>query len=216
MELTNEFEVEASIDKVWQLLTDVERIAPCIPGFELKEIVGEEYRGTMSVKVGAVGMKYDCKVAFVERDDAGYRAVMSAAGRDTRGQGGLTSTITSTLTTDGVRTKAAVVTDLMVTGRIGQFGRSILAEVSNRLVGQFVSCLESKLLEADAPAGGAGAGVDADVVPATDGAERRSVSHASAQPVDLLAVTGKPLLKLLTPLLGVVALVMMVIRRRRS
>ena len=214
MELTNEFEVEASIDSVWQLLTDVERIAPCIPGFELKEIVGEEYRGTMSVKVGAVGMKYDCKVAFVERDDAGYRAVMSAAGRDTRGQGGLTSTITSTLTTDGVRTKASVVTELMVTGRIGQFGRSILAEVSNRLVGQFVSCLESKLLEADAPAGGAGAA--ADVAPATGGVEPRQVSQAPAQPVDLLAVTGKPLLKLLTPLLGVVALVMLVVRRRRS
>ena len=214
MELINEFEVEAPIDRVWKLLTDIERIAPCIPGFELKEIVGDEYRGTMSVKVGAVGMKYDCKVNFVERDDAGHRAVMSAAGRDTRGQGGVTSTITSTLTTDGVRTKASVVTDLMVTGRIGQFGRSILAEVSNRLVGQFVSCLESKLVAADVPADGAGAAAASDVA-ASGAGESRQVSQAPAQPVDLLAVTGKPLLKLLTPLLGVVALVMLLIRRRR-
>ena len=98
----------------------------------------------------------------------------------------------------------------MVTGRFGQFGRSILAEVSNRLVGQFVSCLESKLLEADAPAR-----AGAVVAPASGGDEPRQVKQAPAQPVDLLAVTGKPMLKLLAPLLGIVAVVMTVGRRCR-
>ena len=214
MELTNEFEVDASIDEVWNLLTDVERIAPCIPGFELREIDGDEYRGTMSVKVGAVGMKYDCKVSFVDRDDAGYRAVMSAAGRDTRGQGGVTSTITSTLTTVGGRTKASVVTDLVVTGRIGQFGRSILAEVSNRLVGQFVKCLETKLGSSTEPVAAATAPPRAEASAAAAEGPRK-VEQGPAEPVDLLAATGKPILKVFVPLLGLVALVMALVKRRR-
>lgn len=146
MDLRNEFDVPAPLETAWDILTDVERIAPCIPGFQLQEIEGDEYRGVMKVKVGAVVVQYQSAVEFAERDNAGRRAVMKASGRETRGQGSVSATITSTLTGDGDTTRATMVTNLTVTGRVAQFGRGILADVSNRLVAQFVTCLKNRVL----------------------------------------------------------------------
>jgi uncharacterized protein len=146
VELNSEFVVAAAIDEVWSLLTDVERIAPCIPGFQLQEIEGNEYRGLMKVKVGAVVTEYRASVEFVEQDASAHRAVMRGSGRETKGQGSVDATITSTLSPDGDRTRATMVTSVNVTGRVAQFGRGILADVSNKLVGQFVECLESRFL----------------------------------------------------------------------
>src|SRR3954467_3003100 len=108
MELTNEFRVAVPKKDAWALLTDVERIAPCMPGAELQEIEGDEYRGTVKVKVGPITAQYKGKATFAERDDAAHRAVLRAEGRETRGQGNATASITATLTADGDGTKVSV------------------------------------------------------------------------------------------------------------
>jgi carbon monoxide dehydrogenase subunit G len=146
MELTNEFRVAVPQHEAWTLLTDVERIAPCMPGAELQEIEGDEYRGVVKVKVGPITAQYKGKASFIEQDEAGGRAVLRAEGRDTRGQGNANATITALLVPDGDGTKVTVTTDLTVTGRVAQFGRGVLADVSGKLLGQFVDCLEANVL----------------------------------------------------------------------
>jgi carbon monoxide dehydrogenase subunit G len=159
MELTNEFVVPVAVDDAWKLLTDVERIAPCMPGAELQEIDGADYRGIVKVKVGPITAQYKGKATFVEKDDAAHKAVLRAEGRDTRGQGNANATITATLESEGDGTKVKVVTDLAITGRAAQFGRGVMADVSTKLLGQFVDCLEKNVL-------GAGAAAPADAAPA--------------------------------------------------
>ena len=165
MELTNEFVVPVAADEAWKLLTDVELIAPCMPGAELQEIDGEEYRGVVKVKVGPITAQYKGKATFVEKDDAARKAVLRAEGRDTRGQGNANATITATLEPEGDGTKVKVVTDLSITGRAAQFGRGVMADVSTKLLGQFVDCLEKNVLGAGAEAGAAAA--EPEAAPAT-------------------------------------------------
>src|SRR5688500_8625182 len=143
MELTNEFRVPVPVDRAWAVLTDVERIAPCMPGAQLQEVEGDEYRGIVKVKVGPITAQYKGAARFVERDDDAHKAVLRAEGRDTRGQGNANATITATLTADGDGTAVTVATDLTVTGRVAQFGRGVMADVSSKLLGQFVDCLEN-------------------------------------------------------------------------
>jgi carbon monoxide dehydrogenase subunit G len=156
MELSNDFRVGVPIEQAWAVLTDVERIAPCLPGAELQEIAGEQYRGIVKVKVGPITAQYKGQAQFVEKDDVAHRAVLRAEGRDTRGQGNANATITATLEPDGDGTAVRVVTDLTVTGKVAQFGRGVLADVSAKLLGQFVECLEKDVL-AGAVAGAAAA-----------------------------------------------------------
>ncbi|HVM08933.1 MAG TPA: SRPBCC family protein [Acidimicrobiales bacterium] len=146
MELTNEFRVDVPVDQAWDVLTDVERIAPCMPGAQLQEVAGDEYRGIVKVKVGPITAQYKGAARFLEKDDSGRKAVLKAEGRDTRGQGNANATITATLTPDGDGTAVKVVTDLTVTGKVAQFGRGVLADVSSKLLGQFVDCLHNDLL----------------------------------------------------------------------
>ncbi|HEV7885939.1 MAG TPA: SRPBCC family protein, partial [Acidimicrobiales bacterium] len=150
MELTNEFRVSVPVEQAWAVLTDVERIAPCLPGAELQEVEGDEYRGVVKVKVGPITASYKGKATFVEKDDNAHRAVLKAEGRDTRGAGNASALITASLTGDGASTSVSVVTDLTVTGKVAQFGRGVLADVSAKLLGQFVECLETTVL-ADSP-----------------------------------------------------------------
>src|SRR5690606_29361624 len=120
---------------------DLERIAPCLPGAQLQEVDGDDYIGTVKVKVGPITAHYAGKARFVERDEAGRRAVLSADGRDKRGQGNASATITATLTPAGDRTEVRVVTDLSISGKVAQFGRGVLADVSAKLMDQFVANL---------------------------------------------------------------------------
>jgi carbon monoxide dehydrogenase subunit G len=159
VDLTNEFRVGVPVERAWEVLTDVERIAPCMPGAQLQEIEGDEYRGIVKVKVGPITAQYKGAARFVEQDEAGHRAVLRAEGRETRGQGNANATITAQLEPDGDGTKISVMTDLTITGRVAQFGRGVLADVSTKLLGQFADCLENKLLageESGAAAGGDG------------------------------------------------------------
>jgi carbon monoxide dehydrogenase subunit G len=149
MELTHEFRVAVPPAQAWAVLTDVERIAPCMPGAQLQEIEGEEFRGLVKVKVGPITAQYRGKATFLEKDESAGKLVLRAEGRDTRGQGNANATITATLVGEGDATKVTVVTDLTVTGKVAQFGRGVLADVSAKLLQQFVSCLETKVLSGD-------------------------------------------------------------------
>jgi carbon monoxide dehydrogenase subunit G len=228
MELTNEFRVDADAATAWQVLTDVERIAPCMPGAQLQEVEGDEYRGIVKVKVGPITAQYKGVAQFVEQDADARRAVLHAQGRDTRGQGNATATITATLTPDGDGTKVSVVTDLTVTGKVAQFGRGVMADVSAKLLDQFVSCLESTVL-----AGGAGAAANSAADPATEtpadtgvvegSVEEndppvRTISSPEPEPVDLLQTAGTPVVKRVAPILAIVALgwlVRVLLKRRK-
>jgi len=151
MELTNEFEVAVPVEEAWTLLTDVERIAPCLPGAELQEVEGDEYRGVVKVKVGPIAASYKGSARFEELDGIAHRGVLRAEGRETRGQGNASATITATLSSSGTGTKVEVVTDLAITGKVAQFGRGVLADVSGKLLDQFVRNLETMVLAPDAP-----------------------------------------------------------------
>ena len=146
MELTNEFEVAVPVSHAWAVLTDVERIAPAMPGAQLKEIEGDEYRGLVKVKVGPITASYNGAARFLELDENAHRAVLKAEGRETRGQGNASATITAQLTPSGSGTAVQVTTDLNITGKVAQFGRGVLAEVSSKLLEQFVHNLETTVL----------------------------------------------------------------------
>jgi carbon monoxide dehydrogenase subunit G len=145
MELTNAFRVSVSPADAWKVLTDAERIAPMLPGAQLQEIEDDEFRGLIKVKVGPITAQYKGTASWVERDETAGRAVLKATGRDTRGQGNASATITATMVPDGEGTRVEVVTDLTITGKVAQFGRGVLADVSGKLIGQFVDTLEADL-----------------------------------------------------------------------
>ena len=145
MELTNDFRVGVSVPEAWKVLTDVERIAPLLPDAQLQEVDGDEYRGIVKVKVGPITAQYKGQATFVERDEAAGRVALKASGRETRGQGNASAIITATMTPDGDGTKVSVITDLTITGKVAQFGRGVLADVSAKLIGQFVDALEADL-----------------------------------------------------------------------
>jgi uncharacterized protein len=236
MELNNEFRVGVSVPETWKVLTDVERIAPMLPGAQLQEVECDEFRGVVKVKVGPITAQYKGSATFVEQDETGGRVVLKATGRDTRGQGNASATITATMIPDGDGTKVTVVTDLTVTGKVAQFGRGVLADVSAKLIGQFVDSLEADLAGGGGkPGGGTSDGSGAEASSATESSNGRvadaSPSNGSgpttstgarridapeAEPLDLLAVAGGSTLKRLVPVVGVVAVILAVFLRRRA
>ena len=147
MELSNDFTVNAPIDEAYTTLTDVERIAPCMPGAQLTEVEGDVYRGLVKVKVGPITAQFKGQASFVEKDEQAHRAVLKAEGRDTGGRGNASALITAQLeSVQADVTKVSVVTDLTITGRVAQFGRGALADVSEKLLRQFVTNLETTVL----------------------------------------------------------------------
>ena len=205
MELNNDFEVTAPVDEVWAVLTDVERIAPCLPGAQLQEVEGDEFRGVVKVKVGPITAQYKGAASFVERDDAGHRAVLRAEGRDTRGAGNASADITAALEATNVGTKVTVITELTVTGKVAQFGRGVMADVSKKLMGQFADNLSELIAASDAPAGEPSAEEEEPAGQAT------AMEAADVEPVDLLEAAGAPVLKRLGPTLLAVAAVVVVV-----
>ncbi|WP_419919097.1 SRPBCC family protein [Candidatus Poriferisocius sp.] len=198
MEMTNQIEVNASVDEVWDALNDVERIAPCLPGAQLTEVEGEEYRGVVKIKVGPINAQYKGKATFVERDRDALKVVILAEGRETRGQGNASAQITAALESLGEdRTGVGVTTELKITGKVAQIGRNLIPDVSAKLMDRFAENLESLL---SAPAGDEA--VTQDVESAGDEAVTQDVESA---PIDLLDVAGPPAAKRLGPIAGVIA-----------
>ena len=231
--LLNEFTVNRPIDETWSVLTDVERIAPCMPGAQLQEIEGDVYRGLVKVKLGAISTSFKGQASFTERDDDAHRAVLKAEGRDTGGKGNADAMITATLESVSPEvTKCVVSTDLRVTGKVAQFGRGIMADVSKKLMGQFATNLNTMLDEqggtpstddvaatpAEAPEAAAAPAAAPD--PATNGAAAaptvRKIEGPAAEPVELSGLAGKAVLKRLLPLLAGVVVLALVLRRWRK
>jgi len=218
VELNNDFEVNAPVEKAWAVLTDVEKIAPCLPGAQLQEIEGDEYRGIVKVKVGPITAQYKGAATFIEKDDANHRAVLKAEGRDTRGAGNASAMITANLEGVGDRTKVSVSTDLTVTGKVAQFGRGVMADVSAKLMTQFADNLE-QLMEAEPTAAakvdGAVAAPAATAAPSASTGGVRKIDSADVAPVDIVATAGSPVLKRLAPVLGAVFGLLLLRRRFR-
>ena len=209
MDITNEFRVATPPERAWSVLTDLARIAPCLPGAELQEVEGDEYRGVVKIKVGPITAQYKGKATFVERDDAARRAVLHAEGRDTRGQGNASATITATLEPDGDGTVVRVSTDLHITGKVAQFGRGVLADVSGKLMQQFADNLQKDVLSADdAPAATTSSNGHAT-------AAAPSPPPRPAEPVNLMATAGAPVAKRALPILGTLVFLAVVFRWRR-
>ncbi|MCT9078009.1 SRPBCC family protein [Streptomyces fulvoviolaceus] len=147
MELHHEFTVPVPVDDAWRALLDIERVAPCMPGASVEDYDGKTVNGSVKVKVGPVTVTYKGTAVFEEQDEAAHRMVLIASGRETRGQGTARATVTGTLTGQDGGTAVSVRTDLTVTGRPAQFGRGVMAEVGDRLIGQFAQALSEQLGE---------------------------------------------------------------------
>jgi carbon monoxide dehydrogenase subunit G len=249
MELSNEFSVAAPVERAWAVLTDVEAIAPCLPGAKLEEVDGDEYRGTVKVKVGPITASYKGVATFVEQDEAGRRVVLQGDGRDTRGQGTASALITAQLEPDGAdATKVTVTTDVTITGKVAQFGRGVMADVSGKLMAQFAENLaavvdappedaasaepqhhpvtaeaviaEALLSEGSEPPAPDSLAPEEHLSPPADrpAPEPRKLDLPDPEPIDLLGTAGAPLAKRIVPVLGGLALLLLLIRvlRRRS
>ena len=147
MKLEHSFRVAAPLDRVWEALIDVERVAPCLPGAEITE-AGEDgtYRGTFTIRLGPTTAAYRGELSMEEADAAAHRAVMRASGQDKRGQGSAKATIVSTLREEGGATTVEVETDFTITGRLARFGRGgMIEDVSNRLLRDFSECLQKRI-----------------------------------------------------------------------
>lgn len=225
MELKSEFRVGIPVEQAWSTLTDVEFIAPCMPGAQLTEVDGDEFKGGVKIKVGPITAQYKGSAKFVELDEANRRIVLEASGRDSRGAGNAAAEVTAEMTPDGDGTVVSIATDLKVTGKVAQFGRGVMADVTEKLIGQFVDSLEQKLSELgdqddagaaadDAPADDAEASDETGEAPASSGP--RQIEMAEPEPVDLLETAGRPMLKRILAPLAVVVFFLFNRRRRRK
>lgn len=148
--LTNEFTVHRSIEQTWAVLTDVERIAPCMKGAQLQEIEGDIYRGVVKLKLGPISTQFKGQAHFVDRDDVNHRAVLKGEGRDTGGKGNAEALITAQLEVVSPEvTKVVVVSDIKLTGKVAQFGRlGVIRDTSEKLMSDFAHNLNT-MLDAD-------------------------------------------------------------------
>lgn len=173
MELTNEFVIERPIDETWTILNDLEFIAPCMPGAQLTEIEGDEYRGLVKIKVGPITAQYKGKASFVEQNVADKVARLKAEGRDPR-QGNANAMVTATMEEASAEsTLVKIHTDLGLSGKIASFGRGAIEDVSKKILGQFTDNLRDKLAEGTQPAGAAAAAAEA-------GADAGTVADSAA------------------------------------
>jgi hypothetical protein len=233
MEIADTFRVSTPIGDTWKVLLDIEGIAPCLPGAQLQEVHGDQYRGVVKVKVGPITAQYKGTATLVEVDEAARRILIEATGRDTRGQGNATASIEVTMTEDGDGTRVEVVTDLAITGKVAQFGRGVLDDVSAKLLRQFVENLERDVLSSAAPSSSASSAPTPNVTTANVASRHaaegpapsapssagngqatgpRKIEHREVEPIDLLDVAGESAVRRLVPI-GIGALVLFVLWR---
>ena len=189
MKIANEFTVNAPIEDAWDVLTDLEQVIPLMPGAQMTGREGDDVLGKVKVKVGPVTSEFSGKVHFVEQDPAAHRAVIDGKGKEARGTGNAAATVTAQLHDGGDHTRVTVDTDLKVVGKLAQFGSSMLQQVSEKLLGQFVESLEAKLAADTAP--GQPANAHNGVAPNAATAPQQPV----AEPIDLLQLAGGGALK---------------------
>lgn len=238
--LVNEFTVNRPIDEAWAVITDVERIAPCLPGAQLQEIEGDVYRGVVKIKLGSITPQFKGQASFVERDDTAHRAVLKAEGRDTGGRGNASAEIEAQAESlSPTSTKVVVTTDLHITGKVAQFGRGIIGDVSKKLMATFAGNLNTMLDEqgttaesptaaadtadattptnADANGAAPAAATSGSAAPAAapEAPRVRKIDSPASEPVDLAGMAGPAILKRVGPVVAGLLLLLFVLRRRR-
>ncbi len=149
MKLENEFTVKVPIETAWEVLTDIPGIAPCLPGARLTGQDGDVYSGKMKIKVGPVTAEYAGTADFIELDKEKRHVKIDAKGRDSRGSGNANAMITADMTAEGDYTKVVINTDLKIAGKVAQFGKGVIGDVSKKLIDQFVECIENKIAHLD-------------------------------------------------------------------
>lgn len=202
MEFTNTFRVDCDVDTTFHALTDLERVAPCLPGASLESVEEDAYHGSVKVRVGPTQMAYKGTARVTEADLDAKRGRIEAAGRETRGSGTARADVVATLAEDGEGTLVTVVTDLTISGKPAQFGRGVLAEVGAKIIATFAERLR-EMLE-----GGDGSASDADAAPAPSSVTSRPAAQSQPdEALDLLEVAGAAALKRLVPLVvGIAAI----------
>jgi carbon monoxide dehydrogenase subunit G len=196
VELINEFRVPVPANQAWDVLTDVERVAPCIPGAQLLSVDGDDFTGAVKVKVGPITVSYKGNASFKEKDKAAQRVVIKADGKETRGSGNAAALVTAQLKGDGDATSVVITTDLTISGKAAQFGRGVLADVAGNLIGQFAKRLEADLLGGAAPTRETGSTATEPVAVAQPDADNS---------VDLLKVVALPVAKRFAPPIAALA-----------
>ena len=219
-QLINEFTVNRPIDEAWPLITDLERIAPCLPGAELQEVEGETYRGVVKVKLGAISSQFKGEAHFVERDDDNYRAVIKGAGRDTGGRGNASAEITAQAESlSPTSTRVAVTTDLHITGKVAQFGRGIMGDVSSKLMAQFADNLNQMIDDDVRPSRTPRRPAGDPSRPARLTLRRRptvrKIDGPATEPIDLMEVGGSSIVKRVAPAIIAIVVLLFLLRRRR-
>lgn len=198
MELNNEFRVAVPAARTWEVLTDVERVAPCLPGATLLSVDGDDFTGAVKVKVGPITVSYKGDATFQEKDAAAQRVVLKANGKETRGNGTASAIVTAQLKDEGAdSTLVVVTTDLAISGKAAQFGRGVLADVAGSLIDQFAKSLEAELLGETTSAAETGS--------AATGAEQRPQEAAPINALALAKVMAVPMAKRFAPAIGAVA-----------
>ena len=206
MDLNHEFIVNVPVNDAWVILTNLERIAPCLPGAQLTEVEGDTYRGQVKIKVGPIVAQFKGQASFVSRDDLAHRAMLKGEGRDTTGKGTASAIITAQLTSiTPTSTKCTVVTDLTISGKVAQFGRGALADVSDKLLAQFSDNLNQLITSSPATTSATSAATEVAAI----SPEIRKIESAEVAPIDLLGTAGAPILKRAIPV--VVVLIAVVI-----
>ena len=200
MELSNEIDVNAPIEEVWKAFNTPERIAPCLPGAELQEVDGDNFNGLVKIKVGPITAQYKGTATYLDKDESSQKVVIKGDGRDTRGAGNASATITAVLTeVSSNTTNVNVHTELTITGKVAQFGRGAISDVSGKLMTQFAKNLE-QLLETTSEE-------------PNDPSEQNTESPKTETELNLLSVVAIPVLKRYGIPLAVLAVgVFMVIR----
>lgn len=218
MRIDQEFTVTVPLERAWAELTDLRAIAPCMPGAQLTDVKDEVYSGTIKIKIGPIVAQYVGTARFTEKDEAEHRAVIDASGRDSRGAGNASAVITAVMREVGEGTVVNVGTDLKISGKVAQLGGGMIKEVSTKLLGQFVGCLEKKLTEAPQPSVDPSSSATDNAEPGTrDTAPEAGVRLESAQttpevaPLDILDLARGSIYKRLIPLIVVLAVVVVLI-----
>ncbi|WP_067671000.1 SRPBCC family protein [Nocardia miyunensis] len=211
MKIANEFTVNAPVEQAWEVLTDLEQVVPLMPGAHMTGWDGEDFLGTLKVKLGPVTSEFTGKAHFVERDEHDHRAVINGSGRDSRGSGNAAATITTRLREDGDRTRVIVDTDLKIVGKLAQFGSGMLQQVSEKLLDQFVTSLEAELAAGDTAAAQTEAGPD------SRGMRTQPVVQPEPAPLDLADLLRPAMLGKYAPAiaLGLVAAALGIILVRK-
>ena len=210
MDLNHEFTVNVPVAEAWAILTDLERIAPCLPGAQLTEVEGDTYRGQVKIKVGPILAQFKGQASFMSRDDVAHKASLKGEGRDTTGKGNASAIITAELTSvTPTSTKCTVHTDLSISGKVAQFGRGALADVSDKLLAQFSENLNQLISAAPASAP-----VVAESSPApSEQPTIRKIDGPEVAPLNLLDTAGSTIAKRAIPaLIGIAGLVAVLVK----